>query len=200
MTESLAIKDLGMTGTSAAPAETGLPTPDQIWSMTPDQATQALADMAKQTPAPPPQSPEAARQRLATDTDLLRRYFDGSPEARTEVEQLKARAGEDKYSSMVNGTYRRTGFETSNEHELSVEDTHKAISWFREAGFNNETILEAIENKPIARAIHDEVEQLLAACFRDTEFLKKVAANDPDALLEVGLMKTILARPIEEEA
>ena len=87
-----------MTDTPAAPADPYVMTADQIYSMTPDQATAALAAMDRAIhprPTVVPQDAQDARQQL----DLLSRnaswaesLFRGNVETRKQFDELVAKA------------------------------------------------------------------------------------------------------------
>ena len=132
-----------MTDTPATPADPYVMTADQIYALTPDQATAVLAAMDRVIHPPPsvvPQDAQDARQQL----DLLSRnaswaenLFRGNVETRKQFDELVAKAaGGDDVGDAVAGIVEPALplIETTAEGALPRRAVEATISGLRDAG------------------------------------------------------------------
>ena len=138
-----------MTDTPATPADPYVMTADQIYALTPDQATAVLAAMDRVIHPPPsvvPQDSQDAKMQL----DLLSRnaswaesLFKGNVETRKQFDELVAKAaGGDSVSDAVVGIVEPVQplFETTANGELPRRHVEAAISGLRDSDLNDESI------------------------------------------------------------
>jgi hypothetical protein len=147
-----------MTDTPTAPA------PVDPWSMTPDQATAALAAMDAAIHPPPPAVPQDAQDArarlevLSRDASFASALFSGSIDARKQFNELVAKAaGGDDVGDAVAGIVEPAVplFETTANGELPRRHVEGTIAGLRDSGLNDESISQAINLPPISpRRVH----------------------------------------------
>ncbi len=190
-----------MPDTPAAPA------PVDPWSMTPDQATAALAamDAAIHPPAPlVPQDAQDARAQL----DLLTRnpswaesLLKGNVETRKQFDELVAKAaGGDSVSDAVVGVVEPAEplFETTANGELPRRHVEAAISGLRDSGLNDESISQAVNLPPISRSEFMAAQALQAKLHGTAEWRGKLLSGDYEATRQHNLLSVLLSSPIAE--
>jgi hypothetical protein len=182
--------------------------PVDPWSMTPDQATAALAAMDAAIHPPPPVVPadaQDARARLDVlkrDASFANALFSGSIAARKEWDELTAKAaGGDDVGDAVAGIVELAVplFETTANGELPRRHVEGAIAALRDAGVNDASIEQAINLPPISRAEHAAAVAFKNMRQGDADWVKKLLANDYTARREHTLMCVLLSSPIAEE-
>jgi hypothetical protein len=198
-----------MTDTLAAPpADPYVMTADQIYSMTPDQATAALAAMDAVIHPPPsvvPQDAQDARQQL----DLLSRnaswadnLFKGNVETRKQFDELVAKAaGGDSVSDAVVGIVEPALplFETTANGELPRRHVEGTIASLRDSGLNDASIEQAVNLPPISRAEFMQAQALKSRLYGTAEFRSKLLTGDYEATRQHNLLCVLLSSPIAEE-
>ena len=190
-----------MTDTPAAP-------PADAWSMTPDQATAALAamDAAIHPPAPlVPQDAQDARAQL----DLLSRnaswaesLFKGDVATRKQFDELVAKAASgDNVGDAVAGIVEPAVplFETTANGELPRRHVEGTIAALRDAGLNDESISQAVNLPPISRAEFMAAQAFKARCHGTAEWRNKLLSGDYEATRQHNLLSVLLSSPIAEE-
>jgi hypothetical protein len=196
-----------MTDTPAAPPA-GLTT-DQIYAMTPEQATAALAAMDRAIHPPPsvvPQDAQDARQQL----DLLSRnpswaqsLFSGNLETRKQFDELVAKAaGGDNVGDAIANIVEPAVplFETTVNGELPRRHVEGTIAGLRDAGLNDAAIEQAVNLPPISRAEHAAAEAFWARCKGSAEFRSKLLSGDYEATRQFNLVSVLRSSPIAEDA
>jgi hypothetical protein len=146
---------------AAAPADPWSMTTDQISSLTPDQATAALAAMDRAIHPPPSVVPQDAQDARATldllsrDASFARELFSGSIEARKRFDELvaKSAAGDDVGDAVAGIVEPGTPlFSTTVDGQLPRSHVEGAIAGLRDAGLNDASIEQAVNLPPISRA------------------------------------------------
>ena len=170
-----------MTDTPAAPA------PVDPWSMTPDQATAALAAMHTALYPPPstvPQDAQDARvtlERLSRDASWAESLFKGIVETRKQFDALIAKAaGANDTEDMVAGIVEPAVplFETTANGELPRRHVEAAISSLRDSGLNDESISQAVNLPPISRSEFMAAQALQAKLHGTAEWRGKLLSGD----------------------
>jgi hypothetical protein len=178
------------------------PSDAAIFAMTPEQATEALAQMAKRTPGPPEKSPAAARQELSAkmnDPAWRGRYESGSLETRAEFERLVER-GKPQIDEIIAGTAPVSEFETVTGGQLGTRQAMLEAGRLKDAGIAPDAIKELLEGAAVPAELYDQVEKIRAEKFRDAEWrnrLFRVDANgnpDPDPVAQRELLLLSMVR------
>lgn len=193
---------------AAAPADPYVMTADQIYSLTPDQATAALAAMDRAIHPPPsvvPQDAQDARQQL----DLLSRnaswaesLFKGNVETRKQFDKLVAKAADaDSVGDAVAGVVEPAVplFETTANGELPRRHVEAAISSLRDSGLNDESISQAVNLPPISRSEFMAAQALQAKLHGTAEWRGKLLSGDYEATRQHNLLSVLLSSPIAVE-
>ena len=196
-----------MVDTPAAPAPADL-TADQIYAMTPEEAGAALAAMHNAIHPPPSVVPQDAQDARATldllsrDASFARELFSGSIEARKRFDELVAKsAAGDDVGDAVAGIVEPALplIETVAEGELPRRHVEAAISGMRDAGLNDASIEQAINQPPIPRAEHAAATALWNMRSGTAEWRSKLFSGDYEATREWNLLCVELSSPIKEE-
>jgi hypothetical protein len=167
-----------MTDTPAAPA------PVDPWSMTPDQATAALAVMdAKLHPPPPinPTTPSEARARidqLTSDKTWAARWVAGHSAEAKEYARLSELANQaDEVADAIAGTTPTPNLiETIGPGELNSRDRASAVQTFRDAGLTDDVINQAMrggEVSEVSRAEYMAAKALKSARLSDEAWVAR---------------------------
>ena len=190
-----------MPDTPAAPA------PVDPWSMTPDQATAALAAMDAAIHPPPPLVPQDAQDARA-QLDLLTRnpswaesLLKGNVETRKQFDELVAKAaGGDSVSDAVVGVVEPVEplFETTANGELPRRHVEAAISGLRDSGLNDASISQAVNLPPISRSEFMAAQALKAKLHGTAEWRGKLLSGDYEATRQHNLLSVLLSSPIAE--
>jgi hypothetical protein len=171
------------------------PTSDEIFAMTPAEATAFLAEMAK-APPPDPASPAGARAELnakLADPAWFSRYTNGSVETQTEFAELTERGAADKVDRLIDGTYSTTPFDFT-DGGVSPHDAMGAAAWLRDAGVEPAAIKQLLEGHPVSKQELQAVEQHRARLLGDPEWTKRMLAGDAAArrdLLLFSLLRVV---------
>jgi hypothetical protein len=178
------------------------------WSMTPEQATAALAAMDAAIHPRPSVVPVDAQDARVT-LDLLSRnpgwaesLFRGDVATRKQFDELAAKAaGGDDVADAVAGTVEPVTplFSTTVNGELPRAHVEGTISALRDAGLNDESISQAVTLPPISRAEHAAAEAFWARCKGSAEWRTKLLNNDYDAVRQFNLVSVLRSSPIREE-
>jgi hypothetical protein len=191
-----------MADTPAAPA------PVDPWSMTPDQATAALAAMDAAIHPPPsivPQDAQDARvmlDRLSRDASWAQRLFSGNVEARRQFDELvaKAAAGDDVGDAIAGIVEPALPLiETVAEGELPRRAVEATISGLRDSGLNDDSISQAVNLPPISRAEFMAAQAFQARCHSSAEWRSKLLSGDYEATRQHNLLAVLLSSPIAED-
>jgi hypothetical protein len=136
------------------------PAPPDVWSMTPQEATAALAQMHSDMHPQPtidPQTPAEAQARidqLIADKDFGARLVTGHLAERKEWDRLHELANQtDKVTDAINNTTTPETFtiETVGPGELNSRDRASMVNTLRDAGFDDDTIHQAMHGGPVGR-------------------------------------------------
>ena len=193
---------------AAAPADPWSMTTDQISSLTPDQATAALAAMDRAI-HPPPSVVPADAQDARMQLDLLSRnaswaesLFKGNVETRKQFDELVAKAaGANDTEDMVAGIVEPAMplFETTANGELPRRHVEGAIASLRDAGLDGPSIEQAINLPPISRSEFMAAQALQAKLHGTAEWRGKLLSGDYEATRQHNLLAVLLSSPIAEE-
>ena len=191
-----------MPDTPAAPA------PVDPWSMTPDQATAALAAMDAAIHPPPPLVPQDAQDARA-QLDLLTRnpswaegLLKGNVETRKQFDELVAKAaGGDDVGDAVAGIVEPALplIETTAGGALPRRAVEATISGLRDAGLSDASIEQAVNLPPISRAEFMQAQALKSRLYGTAEFRSKLLTGDYEATRQHNLLCVLLSSPIAEE-
>jgi hypothetical protein len=196
-----------MVDTPAAPAPADL-TADQIYAMTPDQATAALAAMDRAIHPPPSVVPQDAQDARATldllsrDASFARELFSGSIEARKRFDELvaKSAAGDDVGDAVAGIVEPVTPLmEVTANGELPRRHVEGAIAGLRDAGLNDASIEQAVNLPPISRAEFMAAQAFKARLHGTQEWRSKLLSGDYEASRQHNLLCVLLSSPIKEE-
>ena len=187
-----------MTDTPAAP-------PADAWSMTPDQATAALAAMNAVVNPPPPLVPQDARAQL----DLLSRnaswaesLFKGDVATRKQFDELVAKAASgDNVGDAVAGIVEPAVplFETTANGELPRRHVEGTIAALRDAGLSDGAIEQAVNLPPISRTEFMAAQAFQAKLHGTAEWRSKLLSGDYEATRQHNLLCVLLSSAIKEE-
>jgi hypothetical protein len=191
-----------MTDTPAAPA------PVDPWSMTPDQATAALAAMNAVVNPPPPLIPQDAQdaratlERLSRDKSWADSLFNGNVETRKQFDELVAKAaGGDDVGDAVAGIVEPAVplFETTANGELPRRHVEGTIAALRDAGLSDGAIEQAVNLPPISRTEFMAAQAFQAKLHGTAEWRSKLLSGDYEATRQHNLLSILLSSPIAEE-
>jgi hypothetical protein len=190
-----------MTDTPAAP-------PADAWSMTPEQASAALAAMDAAIHPPPPLVPQDA-QDARMQLDLLSRnaswaesLFKGNVETRKQFDDLVAKAaGGDDVGDAVAGIVELAAplFATTVDGQLPRRHVEGAIAALRDAGLSDDAIEQAIHQPAISRSEFMAAQAFQAKCHGTAEWRSKLLSGDYEATRQHNLLCVLLSSPIKEE-
>jgi hypothetical protein len=193
---------------AAAPVDPYVMTADQIYSLTPDQATAALAAMDRAIHPPRSVVPQDAQDARATldllsrDASFARELFGGSIEARKRFDELVAKAaGDDDVGDAVVGIVEPVTplMKVTANGELPRRHVEGAIAALRNAGLNNASIEQAVNLPPISRAEFMQAQALKSQLYGTAEFRSKLLTGDYEATRQHNLLCVLLSSPIAEE-
>ena len=191
-----------MTDTPAAPA------PVDVWAMTPDEATAALAAMNAVVNPPPPLVPQDAQdaratlERLSRDKSWADALFNGNVATRKQFDELVAKAaGGDDTADAVAGVVELAVplFETTANGELPRRHVEGTIEGLRASGLDSESISQAINLPPISRAEFMAAQAFKARLHGTQEWRSKLLSGDYEASRQHNLLCVLLSSPIKEE-
>ena len=191
-----------MTDTPTAPA------PVDPWSMTPDQATAALAAMNAVVNPPPPLIPQDAQdaratlERLSRDKSWADSLFNGNVETRKQFDELVAKAaGGDDVGDAVAGIVEPAVplFETTANGELPRRHVEGTIAALRDAGLSDGAIEQAVNLPPISRTEFMAAQAFQAKLHGTAEWRSKLLSGDYEATRQHNLLSILLSSPIAEE-
>ena len=172
-------------------------------SMTHEQATAKLAEMAaaQVTPAPPPLEPKTpgdAQRRLdllTKDREWGARYLSGDLTARTEFRALQDQiAGRDLVSETLAGT-----LPAGNESDFSSEDRpsryvlNETVRMYRDSGISDGAISQALKGTPETPEAIAAVRVFYNQKTSDPEWRAKLLSGDATAKREWMLMSIVLS-------
>jgi hypothetical protein len=178
------------------------------WSMSPQDASNALAAMNVAANPPPsvvPQDAQDARatpDRLSRDASWAQSLFSGNVAARKQFDELVAKAaGGDDVADAVAGIVEPATplFETTANGELPRRHVEEAIASLRDSGLNDASIEQAINLPPISRAEFTAAQALGAKLYGSAEFRSKLLSADYEATRQHNLLCVLLSSPIAEE-
>jgi len=192
---SAAASDLGMTASGS-----GAPLADP-WAMNSEQATAALAEMAKRGPAPPEKSPTGARARLValqTDQEFLGRYFAGSENARQDLEKTLERAGSDRTERLMAGVVdpmRSDVVDGISGHEVIAENDR-----LRQLGVPDDVIEQGLRTDPVSKFEYDALVEYQRVLLANPDFVRSFLAGEREAVREIAIVKRGLVNGYKEGA
>jgi hypothetical protein len=186
-------------------------TNDEILSLTPEQAGEALAAMRPAAPvaagpAPDTLSPSAARERLEglkQNPEWQRRFLDASGPTLREYNELSARAaepGDRLEAAFAYDLQTAPPFETSYNGELNTWQTAKVVAALREFGLSDDNIREMDANVPIAKELHDAARRLQQQRHADPQWVDRLLKGGDAEKRELLLIKILLRHPVAEAA
>jgi hypothetical protein len=178
------------------------------WSMTPEQATAALAAMDRETRPAPTITPVDAQDARVT-LDVLSRnpgwaesLFRGDVATRKQFDELVAKAADaDTVSDAVAGVVEQTTplFETTANGELPRRHVEGTIAALRDSGFNDESISQAVTLPPISRTEFMQAQALKTKIHGTAEWRGRLLSGDYEAKRQHNLLAVLLSSPIKDE-
>jgi hypothetical protein len=195
-----------MTESTSAPAS-------DIWSLTPQQASERLQSMK---PAPTPTgwaerkvatlTPGQARIALAelqADEKWTQRFLDGGLKERKQFDELAAKKNEAADGQLVEIAMRH-GVEAAPlipevtfDGALNTAKLANVIADLRDHGLEDDHISEAFdEERTIDRATHDAVKRLEQQRLGDAEYVKRYLAGGAAEKREMALIRIALGLKI----
>jgi hypothetical protein len=177
------------------------------WSMSPQEATAALAAMDRAIHPPPlvPQDSQDAKatlERLSRDKSWADSLFNGNVATRKQFDELVAKAaGGDAVEDALAGIVEPAVplFETTANGELPRRHVEGAIAGLRDAGLNDASIEQAVNLPPISRAEFMQAQALKSQLYGTAEFRSKLLTGDYEATRQHNLLCVLLSSPIAEE-
>src|SRR5262249_1369323 len=178
------------------------------FSLTPEQATQALADRAAEFRGPPPSAnpttPAEATARLDAlrgDRDFYDKLMSGNADTRREFDRLNELASRDnRLDAAMSENPEFPMMETTDaEHPLTTRELASVVESFREAGLANDVIKDVLEGKPVSAEERQAVQRFKNMRFGDSDWVRKLQACDHEAKREHLLMSSVLWRDVADQ-
>jgi hypothetical protein len=170
---------------------------------TPEQATQALADMsAAYRPAPSATPTDAAGARarlaeLAANPKWTSDYLNGNTAARQEFEAVtKLIATGSDVDMAIAGLLPEAHVDFGPGAPL--RDQAAAVPFLRHLGIGDEAIKQLLSDQPVSRREYQLAEQWRNSHMKNAEWTKRWLAGDHDAAREMTLCSIVLASEIDE--
>jgi hypothetical protein len=161
------------------------------FSMTPEQATEKLAQMT--TAYRNDQLVNPLHQKYA-DPAWRARLELGSPEVRAEFDQLvTARAAADPVQAAMTGMIP----ERASSDLRMMEHT---ASFLRDIGIRDEVVKQTLSADEVSRAEYDAVKNWKADALKNEEWTKKLLAGDREAQRQLVLANIVLTSQIRKDA
>lgn len=176
--------------TTEAPAT--LPSTAEIATMSPAEAAALLGKLTAAHRAQPTDTPSAQLAAKQDDPAFRARILAGDLTAIREWEQarLSAKAEADPVAAAMSGTLPE---QSSGELRRMADD---AVA-LRALGMNERVVREMLSGEPVTPEIRAEAERWKAQHMRDAEWVKRVLANDVEAVRQLHLCSIVLAQPIK---
>jgi hypothetical protein len=183
------------------------PAPVDPWSMTPDQATAALAVMdAKLHPPPPinPTTPQDARRRLdelTSNKEWGARWLAGHSAEGAEYKRLSELANQaDEVKDAIEGTLPEQPFaiETLGPGQLNRRDLASVIDTFRDSGLSDDSIAQALNGSKVSRAEYMAAKALKSARHGDEAWRQRWLNGGWAEGREQWLLNIVLTSEIDE--
>lgn len=196
MTTSAA-SELGLTSSTVGIDATKI----DPWSLSPEQAQTALDGMKKQGPAPPANSPAAARMRLAglhNDQEWLGKYFAGSPAAAKELGDLLERSGSDRTERLLAGAV--DPLRSDIVAGVSGRETADEFHRLRQAGIDDDSIRQLMQGEPISEQEYRVLEEYQRQLLGNAEWVKLFLSGDHEAARQMTLVKIAMLNGYKSEA
>jgi hypothetical protein len=183
------------------------PAPPPVESMTPAEATAALAAMdAALHPQPPlkPQDTQDARARLdklTADKSFADRLLGGDIAAKKEFEELIAAsaAGDDVGDRIANIQEPAPLFETTTAGQLNRRDLASIVDTFRDGGLSNDAIEQALNGVEVSQAEYGAAKVLQSARHGDEGWRARFLKGNWAEVREQLLLNVILTSAIKHE-
>lgn len=182
-------------------AVTPAPASTDSYTLTPEQATAKLAEMAAALNPPPPPAPPAnasdARRRLdalSRDPTWSQKFMSGNAEARREFAELTKRVAEgDPVADAMNTPEPVFRIDTTVGGEMPQRAIRDFIADARQAGISEGAIAQALRGEKVSPQEYEATKRFKQMRMSDPEWAKKLAAGDYQATQELRLMGIILA-------
>jgi hypothetical protein len=185
---------------------TDTPSMHEISSMSPAEATAALAAMSAASNPPPsivPQDSQDARAQLdllTRDPTFAQALMSGNGAAKNQFDKLVAMVSEADVvgDALANIQEQPTLVETTMDGELPSRVVREVVAGMRAFNISDGAIKEAIAGTPISAHEHAAVKALETMRHGDADWVKRLMAKDFVANREHLLMCDLLSRPIAE--
>jgi hypothetical protein len=179
---------------------------EAIATMTPAEATAALAAMSAASNPPPPLVPQDSQDAraqldvLTGNADWSRSLMAGDIAVRAQFDKLVAAAADADPvgDALANIQEPEPIFETTMFGELPSRVVREVIADMRAFNISNGAIEEGIAGTPVAAHEHAATVALQSMKFGDAEWTNRLLRGEWSATREWKLMCNILSRPIAE--
>jgi hypothetical protein len=179
---------------------------DAIATMTPEQATNALAAMSAASNPPPPLVPANAQDAkaqldfLSRDTSWSQALMSGNVAARDQFNKLveAAAAGDTVGDTLANIQEPEPIFETTMNGQLPSRVVKEVIAGMRDAGLSDAVIEQAMRGDKISRAEMAAAKAFQTMRHGDAAWVKCLISGEWSANREHQLMSIILSSDIAD--
>jgi hypothetical protein len=182
-----------------------------VWSLTPQQATERLAAMKPAAPAADPSKPvnidamSAAQARvhfnkLSADPAWTERFLNGGMAEQKELAAVMERKGDTKLDQAIeHGDEGVPYFETTFSGALNSAKLAKVVTHLKELGLESGHIREAFnEDLMIDRTTYDAAKRLERERFSDADYVKRYLAGGAAEKREMSLLRIVLGMKVAE--
>jgi len=164
------------------------------FALSPEQATAALAEMAKTFQGAPSQDPTAKLNRLYADPAWRAKLDAGHLETRREFDALtKAAAEVDPVTAAMTGAL--PDLPSSELRHMS-----ETAAYLRSLDLSEDVVKEVLSGQPTTKAIQDEARAWRDRQLKTPEYVEAFMAGEPEAVKKMTLCSIILSQPLKEDA
>lgn len=168
--------------------------PVDPFTLTPEQATAALAEMAKAYQGEAPQDPASKLNRLYADPQWRGKLDAGHLETRREFDALReAAAAIDPVTAAMTGAL-------PDVPSSELRHMAETASYLRSLGLGEAVVKEVLSGQPTTKAIQDEARAWRDRHLKTREFAEAFMAGEPEAVKKMTLCSIILSQPLKEDA
>ncbi|WP_316196859.1 hypothetical protein [Bradyrhizobium sp. SZCCHNS3053] len=163
-----------------------------IWSLTPQEATERLAEMTAAHQASSTLTPQSRLNAFGTDADKQTKLAAGDPETRREFDTIAAEiVGMDHLTSAITGD---ASLMTSGK----LREMSAGVQWLREFGFADEVIRDILAGDQVEQPFRARIAQWRSDAMRSAEFVKSYLSGEPEAAKKMMIANAVLIQPVKE--
>jgi len=167
---------------------------DDISTLTPEQASARLAELAAAHRGPPSTDPKDVLDRRIADPAFGAKLKAGDTEARAEFQRLTVAAAE---ANPIEAAMTGALPEMPDSDLLLMANT---TGMLRDIGISDDVIRETLTGHEVTQAEHDATNRWLKQHEADKEWCKKLRAGDIEAKQKFMLASIILSSSIKKAA